>query len=174
MIRMTDRRIVKRVVRTTRVSAEEAQRLNEIRRQAMEEFPPVESPPGIPARIRAARRAKKLTWRAVAQAAGLSGPNVVRDLELGHNAQASDVEAVARVLDLTMSTDQLTCEVEVKPGETFRLPAALAERVGPGHWLVTITPLPATEMGDPGRDHAAFLNSYLAEDQGLYDDDPAR
>lgn len=57
MIPRTDRRIVKRVVRTTRVSEQEAQRLNEIRRQAMEDFPPVKSPPGIPARIRAARRA---------------------------------------------------------------------------------------------------------------------
>jgi hypothetical protein len=97
---MTDRRIVKRVVRTTRVSAEEAQRLNEIRRQAMEDSPPVESPPGIPSRIRAARRAKKLAWHSLAQAAGLSGPGVVRDVELGHDARISDLEAVARVLDL--------------------------------------------------------------------------
>jgi transcriptional regulator with XRE-family HTH domain len=171
---MADRRIVNRLVRTDRVSEQEAQRLNEIRRLAMADFPPVESPPGIPARIRAARRAKKLSWNAVAQAAGLSGPNVVRDLELGLDASLSDLEAVARVLDVPMSTDQLTCEVEVKPGETFRLPAALAERVGPGHWLVTITPLPATETEGAGRDHAAFLNRYLAEDEGLYDDDPAR
>jgi hypothetical protein len=34
---MADRRIVKRVVRTDRVSEQEAQRLNEIRRQAMED-----------------------------------------------------------------------------------------------------------------------------------------
>jgi hypothetical protein len=99
---MTDRRIVKRVVRTTQVSAEEAQRLNEIRRQAMEDFPPVESPPGIPARARAARRAKELTWHAVAQAAGISGASVVRDLELGHDTHVSDLEAVARVLDLRL------------------------------------------------------------------------
>lgn len=99
---MAHREIVKRVVRTTRVSEEEAQRLNEIRRQAMEDFPPVESPPGIPSRIRAARRAKKLTWHAVAQAAGLSGPSVVRDIELGHDTHVSDLEAVARVLDLRL------------------------------------------------------------------------
>ena len=48
---MAHREIVKRVVRTTRVSEEEAQRLNEIRRQAMEDFPPVESPPGINASL---------------------------------------------------------------------------------------------------------------------------
>jgi transcriptional regulator with XRE-family HTH domain len=94
------------------VSEEEAQRLNEIRQQAMVDFPPMESPPGIPARIRAARRAKKLSWGAVAQAAGLSGPGVVRDLELGLDASISDLEAVARALDLPTSADQLTCEVE--------------------------------------------------------------
>lgn len=54
------------------------------------------------------------------------------------------------------------------------LTPALADRVGPGHWLVTITPLPATETGVPVRDHSAFLNSYVAEDEGLYDDDRAR
>jgi hypothetical protein len=99
---MANRKIVKRVVRTTRVSEEEAQRLNEIRRQAMEDFPPVESPSGIPSRIRAARRAKKLTWHAVAQAAGISDPGAVRDMEQGRDTHVSDLEAVARVLDLRL------------------------------------------------------------------------
>jgi transcriptional regulator with XRE-family HTH domain len=102
IIRMADRRIIKRVVRTTRVSAEEAERLNEIRRQAMRDIPPVQSPPGIPSRIRAARQAKKLSWKAVAQAAGLSGPSVVRDIELGHDTHVSELVAVARVLDLRL------------------------------------------------------------------------
>jgi hypothetical protein len=70
--------------------------------------------------------------------------------------------------------DQLTWEVELQPGEKFRLPPALADRVGPGHWLVTITLLPAPETGGPVRDHSAFLNSYVAEDEGLYDDYPPR
>lgn len=99
---MATRKIVKRVVRTTRVNEEEAHRLNEIRRQAMDDFPLVESPPGIPSRIRAARRAKKLTWHAVAQAAEISDPSVVRDIELGHDTHVSDLEAVARVLDLRL------------------------------------------------------------------------
>jgi len=99
---MANREIVKRVVRTTRVNEEEALRLNEIRRQAMEDFPPVESPSGIPSRIRAARRAKKLTWHAVAHAAGISDPSIVRDIELGHDTHVSDLEAVARVLDLRL------------------------------------------------------------------------
>jgi hypothetical protein len=72
------------------------------------------------------------------------------------------------------STEQLRCEVELQPGERFRLPPSLADKIGPGHWLVTITPLAGTESGGPVRDHAAFLNSYVAEDEGLYDDYPAR
>lgn len=72
------------------------------------------------------------------------------------------------------STDQLTCEIELGPGEEFRLPPALVENVGPGHWLVTITSLPPTAPETPVRDHTALLNSYVAEDEGLYDDYPAR
>ena len=72
------------------------------------------------------------------------------------------------------STKQLTCEIELQPGEKFRLPPALADSVGPGHWLVTLTPLPPTAAREPVRDHTAFLNSYVAEDEGLYDDYPAR
>jgi hypothetical protein len=44
---MAHREIIKRVARTTRVNDEEAHRLNEIHRQAMEDFSPVESPPGF-------------------------------------------------------------------------------------------------------------------------------
>jgi len=99
---MANRKIVKRVVRTSRVTEEKAQRSNEIRRQAMEDFQPVESPPGIASRIRAARQAKKLTWRAVAQAARIPDASVVRDIELGHDTQVSDLEAVARALDLRL------------------------------------------------------------------------
>jgi hypothetical protein len=72
------------------------------------------------------------------------------------------------------STDQLTCEIELGPGEEFRLPRALLENLRPGHWLVTITPLPSTATSEPTRDHTALLNSYVAEDEGLYDDYPAR
>jgi hypothetical protein len=72
------------------------------------------------------------------------------------------------------STNQLTCEIELQPSETFRLPAALVDSVGPGHWRVTISPLAAPAPRESVRDHAAFLNSYVAEDEGLYDDYPAR
>ena len=99
---MANRRIVERVVRKTRVSREEAERLDEIRRQAMEDFPPLESPPGIPSQIRAAREAKRMTWQAVAKAAGISHPGTVRDIEHGRDAHVSDLEAVARVLGLKL------------------------------------------------------------------------
>ena len=72
------------------------------------------------------------------------------------------------------SANQLMCEIELGQGEEFRLPPALLENVGPGHWLVTITPLPPTATSAPIRDHTALLNSYVVEDEGLYDDYPAR
>ncbi|MCY2995859.1 MAG: hypothetical protein NTY19_49620 [Planctomycetota bacterium] len=72
------------------------------------------------------------------------------------------------------STNQLTCEIELQPGEKFRLPPALLDSVGPGHWLVTITPLSPIATPEPIRSHTALLNSYVAEDEGLYDDYPAR
>ena len=73
-----------------------------------------------------------------------------------------------------MPTGELRCEIDLQPGEQLRLPPAVVDRVGPGHWLVTITPLPPTATPGPVRDHTAFLNSYVEEDEGLYDDYPAR
>ena len=75
---------------------------------------------------------------------------------------------------MSTSANQLTCEIELQPGEEFRLPPALLDRVGPGHWLVTITPLAPAATREPIRDHTALLNSYVAEDEGLYDDYPRR
>ena len=75
----------------------------------------------------------------------------------------------------------LTYEVELKPGEKLTLPDSLVVGVGEGRWLITIQPV-ATEdnsyplhdrIRDRIRDHSAFLNSYIAEDEGLYDDDPS-
>ena len=75
---MTEKKI-RRVFRSGRVSQQEADRLNGIRRQAMEDFPPAADRPrpattGIGARIRAAREAKGLTWYAVAKLAGIPNP----------------------------------------------------------------------------------------------------
>ena len=102
---MVQRKIVKRVVRKGRVSAAETARLNEIRRQAMRDFPPAQkaSPLGIPAQIRAAREAKQLSWYAVAKLAGIPHPSTVRDIERGADTHVSNLQAVARVLGLELS-----------------------------------------------------------------------
>jgi hypothetical protein len=66
---------------------------------------------------------------------------------------------------------KLTYEIELQPGEKFTLPQALADSIGAGRWLITVRPLrtPASP-----RAHRAFLSSYAPEDEGLYDDNPAR
>lgn len=61
-----------------------------------------ESPPGLPAQIRAAREAQRLTWYAVAKLAGIPNPNTVRDIEYGRDAQLSNVQAVAKALGLRL------------------------------------------------------------------------
>jgi hypothetical protein len=66
---------------------------------------------------------------------------------------------------------QLSYEVELSPGETLALPEPLKGQVGAGRWLITIQPMPKPASI---RDHAAFLNSYAPEDEGLYDDYPSR
>jgi hypothetical protein len=65
---------------------------------------------------------------------------------------------------------QLTYEIELKPGEQLRLPEALVAGIGPGRWRLTLQPI----LQPPARSHAAFLNGYAPEDEGLYDAYPAR
>ncbi len=62
---------------------------------------------------------------------------------------------------------ELTCEVEVGPGEKLTLPNSLVENVGPGRWIITVQSLPSDFAV---RDHTAFLRTYGPEDEGLYDD----
>ncbi|HEV8060791.1 MAG TPA: helix-turn-helix domain-containing protein [Gemmataceae bacterium] len=96
----------KRIVRPA--TAEERKRHAEIRLKMMEEIPPaqaigrVDSPPGLPAQIRAAREAKGLTWYAVAKLAGIPNANTVRDIEYGRDAQLSNVKAVAQALGMRL------------------------------------------------------------------------
>jgi hypothetical protein len=108
--RMTKKEF-KRIIRPA--TAEERKRHAEIRERVMKEFPPAESvaerldsPPGIPAQIRAAREAKGFTWYAVAKLAGIPNSSTVRDIELGRDAQLSNVEAVARALGLRLELVQ--------------------------------------------------------------------
>ena len=64
----------------------------------------------------------------------------------------------------------IECEVELHAGEKLHLPESLTEQIGEGRWLVTVAPVSQS----PARLHEAFLNSYSPEDEGLYDDTPAR
>jgi ribosome-binding protein aMBF1 (putative translation factor) len=96
----------KRIIRPA--TAEEKQRHAEIRAKVEHEIPPapgagrLDSPPGLSARIRAAREAKGLTWYALAKLAGIPNPNTVRDIEYGRDAQLSNVKAVAQALGLRL------------------------------------------------------------------------
>jgi hypothetical protein len=97
----------KRIVRTGKLSSEEAARLGEIRRQAMADFPPDADRPlpastGIGAQVRRAREANQLTWYSLAELAGIPDPAIVRDIEYGHDAQLSHIEAIASALKLTL------------------------------------------------------------------------
>jgi hypothetical protein len=65
---------------------------------------------------------------------------------------------------------RLTYEIELQPGESLRLPEELVAGIGPGRWRLTIQPVRRPRL----RSHAAFLNSYALEDEGLYDDYPGR
>lgn len=65
----------------------------------------------------------------------------------------------------------LSYEIELQPGEKLTMPPALVASVGAGRWIVTVQPArPASAV----RRHAAFLNGYAPEDEGLYDDDSSR
>jgi len=68
----------------------------------------------------------------------------------------------------------LTCEIEIQPGETLRLPQTVVDRVGAGRWRITIIPLAGGEFHVSTRGHDAFLNGYAPQDEGLYDDYPTR
>ena len=59
----------------------------------------------------------------------------------------------------------LEYEIELQPGEKLTIPSALIESVGAGRWVITVQPVVVT----PVRGHGAFLNSYAAVDEGLYD-----
>lgn len=64
----------------------------------------------------------------------------------------------------------LTYEVELQTGEKIILPDAIADNIGQGRWLITITPLTTDSSQSLVRSHDAFLNGYAPEDEGLYDD----
>jgi ribosome-binding protein aMBF1 (putative translation factor) len=105
---MNEKHRIRRLRRAGPESAEERQRLGEIRKKVREEFPPRDPPrlqpatTGIAAAIRTAREARGLTWYAVAKRAGIPNPNTVRDIEYGRDTKLSSLEAVAEVLGLRL------------------------------------------------------------------------
>jgi ribosome-binding protein aMBF1 (putative translation factor) len=105
---MDKKKITGRIRRRGPESAEEVNRLQEIREKVRQEFPPREPPrlrpatEGIAARIRAAREAQGLTWYGVAKRAGIPNPSTVRDIEYGRDTKLSSVQAVAEALGLRL------------------------------------------------------------------------
>jgi hypothetical protein len=72
------------------------------------------------------------------------------------------------------SLTNLNVEIELQPGEQLTLPEPLRKAISPGRWLITIQPVSTEPSPSPIGNHQAFLNSYAAEDEGLYDHYPAR
>ena len=97
-----------------RLTAVQKQQYDEIRRQAKEDFPPLEPPRGpsekgrIALAIREARKAQGLTFEQLAQRSGLADADTVRDIEYGSDAKLSDVAALAHALGLRL---ELVAEV---------------------------------------------------------------
>ena len=95
---------MKRIIR--RMTEVERQRHAKIIEGAYKDFPPkagrAPATPGIPAAIRAAREARGLTWYALAQLAGIPNQATIRDIEQGKDAKVSNLQAVAKALDLEL------------------------------------------------------------------------
>lgn len=97
------------------LTEEERARHTRIRRTVIQEIPPrarterTLSPPGIPAQIRATREMRGLTWYAVARLAGIPNQATVRDIEQGKDVKLSNLQAVAKVLGLSVELIEQTC-----------------------------------------------------------------
>ncbi len=97
---------VKRITR--KLTDQEKARHAQIRQQVMQEFPPATKKrhqpvrSGIAAQLRKARKARRLTYYAVAKHAGIPNSNTVKDVEYGRDAKLSNIEAIAKVLGLKL------------------------------------------------------------------------
>lgn len=96
------------------LTEEERHRHAEIREAAYKDFPPKPgtvqkpSPPGIPAKIRAAREAQGLTWYALAKLARIPNQGTIRDIEQGKDVKLSNLKAVAGALGLEVALVEQT------------------------------------------------------------------
>jgi hypothetical protein len=88
------------------LTEDERRRHAQIRVAAEKDFPPKpvvkRALSGIPAKIRQAREAQRLTWYALAKLAGLPQSETVRDMEEGKDVKVSDLQAVAAALGLQL------------------------------------------------------------------------
>lgn len=66
-----------------------------------------------------------------------------------------------------------TYEVEVAPGECLSIPEEVARLFSAGTWIVEVRAKDA-DSDEVVRDYSALLAAYSGEDDGLYDDVPAR
>ena len=64
----------------------------------------------------------------------------------------------------------MTYEVELKKGDKFSFPKEAIKQLKTGKWLISIRPASKELEVRPIRGHGAFLNGYVEEDEGLYDD----
>lgn len=105
---MEKKKITDRIRSLGPTNDEERRRLDEIRGNVMEEFPPLDPPrlqpvaSGIGAQIRLAREAQGLTWYSLAEKAGLPSPGIVRDIEYGREVTLSNIETVVAALGLKL------------------------------------------------------------------------
>ncbi|MFN6569564.1 hypothetical protein [Dendronalium sp. ChiSLP03b] len=63
-------------------------------------------------------------------------------------------------------------EVEPQPGEKLNLPEPILESITTKRWVITIEQ--KAEEPESTRSYDGFLNAYIPEDEGLYDDYPNR
>ena len=105
---MAKKKITGRIRRRGPESPEESKRLQQIRDEVQQEFPPRHPPrlkpatEGLALRIRTARETQGLTWYAVAKRAGIPNPSTVRDIEYGRDTKLSSLAAVAKALGLRL------------------------------------------------------------------------
>lgn len=98
-----------------RLTEAERARHAQIRAEAIRDIPPKKgagqkpAPPGIPTKIREAREAQRLTWYALAKAAGIPNQATIRDIEQGKDVKFSNLQAVAAALGLELDlVEQVT------------------------------------------------------------------
>jgi len=105
---MKERKITDRIRTSGPTNDEQRQRVQEVREKVMQEFPPRDPPrlqpaaTGIGVRIRHARESQGLTWYSLAEKAGISSANIVRDIEYGREVTLANIEAVVAALGLKL------------------------------------------------------------------------